>query len=158
MKHCPLYWHHRKFLLQSLTRCCPRDSFMITWFHLYLLPPMNGTGHMENPWGNTFLFIWFWLSRSWHRVSGYYNSGFNSHFYYSGQLTRMVGQSGLMPGHYATGVWLRETRLSEGLRLRRECLLPVKGKCIKLVLKLLHPLALGLAGKEGWVSLFQSKA
>jgi len=33
--------------------------------------------------GNTFLSTWFWLSRSWHRVScynrRYYNSGFNSH-------------------------------------------------------------------------------
>jgi len=67
---------------------------------------MNATSRTENSQGNTFRFTWFWLSRSWHRVScynrGYYNSGFNSHLHYSGQrLTRMVGQSGLIPG-YAT--------------------------------------------------------
>jgi len=62
----------------------------------------------KTPGGNTFLFTWFWLSRSWHRVScynrAYYNSGFNSYLYYSGQLNWMVGQSGLMLwSGYATG-------------------------------------------------------
>jgi len=93
-------WFHKKFNRQNLmVEILRLLSFTSVYCHPWMARVMRKT-----PGGNIFLFTWFWLSRSWHRVScynrGYYNSGFNSHLYCSGQLTRMVGQSGLMLGHY----------------------------------------------------------